>query len=146
MSWEVTSPFLFFFLGFVVSNIWHWVQLRYIARQLREKPPVLGTVYGLGQTRRRAPGELVLADPHMEDWSVDNRWRLEEGDTGRHRIVCASCEEVRGVHNPNLPTDWVCALCLKDLDRLTDEEKEDARQLAKLQEVLRTGEKPEGIP
>lgn len=65
---------------------------------------------------------------------------------GPHRIVCSSCKEPRAVHNPNLPADWVCTLCLADMDRLTDEEKEDARQVAKLQEVLGGECPPEAFP
>lgn len=65
---------------------------------------------------------------------------------GKHLMVCSSCDEPRTVHNPNLPADWMCELCLVELDQLSDEEKEDARQLAKLQKVLQTAEKPEGVP
>ncbi len=66
-------------------------------------------------------------------------------EPGRHMMVCSSCKEPRAVHNPSLPADWVCPLCVQE-DLLSDEEKEDARQMAKLQKVLRTGEKPEGVP
>ncbi len=59
MNWEHIAPFFFFLLGFVLSNVWHWWQLRRWGRRL----------IGLGVAGPRTAsglGRLVDPEDHGE--------------------------------------------------------------------------------